>query len=165
MPAYSCPRRPKINICSKWCQQEFTFSTDQRKSCKKIRLSKTLLFWEHIKLLSLNNDITGNSISFDDNLWDQLSSVCWDVRRILLNVGTSSRLTSQLDRVVCWPELSWPGGSGLGWGLTYLPPICHSLHCRLSRYVQHTFSYTAAVQLHWCTCTLYSRYTQMEKIL
>ena len=116
VPAYSSTQRPKINICSKKWQHKFIFWRDQScleygdkvsKYFKNIVVLRWLMKVPENQGLELNNDI-----SFDDNLSDQailLSSICWDVPRILLKVRPSSRLTCQLDRVVCWPELtgSW----------------------------------------------------------
>ena len=132
VPTHSSPSRPQINICSKWRQHKFTVFDSVVKNVKQIenQVLRTLR-----KRLGFIYDITRNSISFEDNLSDQaflLSSVCWDVTRILLKVRTSSRLTCQPDRVVCWPELTERGAAGLGWvrGWHISPPICHSLHSR-----------------------------------
>ena len=110
---------------------KFTFFNTSKAMLWKMKKKENQVFEDIVVLrilitqLSLNNDITKNSISFDDNLLDQailLSTVCWDVTRILLKVGTSSRLTCQLDRVVCWPELTGLPGGLARLGVDISPP-------------------------------------------
>ena len=109
VPAYSSRRRPKINICSKEFQHIFPFGTDQRKATGNLlfvlksseaiieTFPKTMSSWEIPFPLMI--------------IWGIKPRLCWeDVWGILLKVCLpSSRLTwCQPDRVVCWPEESWP---------------------------------------------------------
>ena len=131
VPAYSSRRRPKINICSKEFQHIFPFGTDQRKATGNLlfvlksseaiieTFPKTMSSWEIPFPLMI--------------IWGIKPRLCWeDVWGILLKVCLpSSRLTCQPDRVVCWPEESWPEVAHMAGvdisprSASHLPPSAH----------------------------------------
>ena len=142
VPAYSSRRRPKINICSKEFQHIFPFGTDQRKATGNLLF---VLKSSEAIIETFPNTMSSWEIPFPLMIiWGIKPRLCWeDVWGILLKVCLpSSRLTCQPDRVVCWPEESWPevAHDGAGW---HISPICrHPTSCTpqlQTQFVQHTF--------------------------
>ena len=109
VPAYSSRRRPKINICSKEFQHIFPFGTDQRKATGNLLF---VLKSSEAIIMTFPKTMSSWEIPFPLMIiWGIKPRLCWeDVWGILLKVCLpSSRLTwCQPDRVVCWPEESWP---------------------------------------------------------